>query len=740
MEIMRNGYCTVKSFVSSVIEWRSAAAAPYLMFINSAFWWGVFYLDKETQLRLLVSCAKKLSSVFLIISRRFAISLQTTSVAMALTSAQFLYRTEFEKACWTAYGAVVLLLLNPIWLYYQVPQKINECVYTTWITMIYVAEITVISPLYSFYKILDYIVRLKWLIAILEKIKKDLLRIKTTTENIYVVTVGKLCAGKNAVLDVIYSAAFNIENFISQTIYEFRMGVKNGIIYGVTTIKNRILYTITATKNGIVYAVTSTRNGMISIIMSFKRGILSGSLALKNGIIIGILRLKNYLIMGFSNSRDAFYYTVITVKNYIRSALIAVQNLILNCFSIIVKWIKTEIVEPIQNAFRRVIQFLQYWLCAHWWPSLKSWFIQHVMSRLQLLFNYFCFGIVYVSCGYWVDPFVAFLSKHFKRFYAYFERSVLNPVKIWIRRQVDETLEYMKQMMHNLAIKVRDSILWPFFILLVSLMNKICVHLYRILLQPVVDVLYKKYKICEDYLLIYCLGPVCKFFVDHIPDRSPFCDDTDTELADLLPPGFSEEESDAEETSEKSSLPNRSLTPLTEDERDFVRGLEFPNLDTSDSSEAEFALKPKSKFRKSLRKKPKAHPKDPAPSVCNDELISTAYEVQNDKDKRKRSSSNSSHSGMTNESVFSSSIQNASDDADLQNLNALDSELEDHPRSESLADIVEIKKSKEISKDKKQNMDQKKIKEIEVFDTGQVSVNAAALTTDLDDSFEVLDK
>ncbi|VDK77596.1 unnamed protein product [Onchocerca ochengi] len=575
MEIMRNGYCTVKSFVSSVIEWRSAAAAPYLMFINSAFWWGVFYLDKETQLRLLVSCAAGIFGWDILLSSTYERSilfhiftwpmrsvLRTTSVAMALTSAQFLYRTEFEKACWTAYGA-----------------------------------------------------------AILEKIKKDLLRIKTTTENIYVVTVGKLCAGKNAVLDVIYSAAFNIENFISQTIYEFR-----------------------------------------------------------------------------------------------------------------------KIVEPIQNAFRRVIQFLQYWLCAHWWPSLKSWFIQHVMSRLQLLFNYFCFGIVYVSCGYWVDPFVAFLSKHFKRFYAYFERSVLNPVKIWIRRQVDETLEYMKQMMHNLAIKVRDSILWPFFILLVSLMNKICVHLYRILLQPVVDVLYKKYKICEDYLLIYCLGPVCKFFVDHIPDRSPFCDDTDTELADLLPPGFSEEESDAEETSEKSSLPNRSLTPLTEDERDFVRGLEFPNLDTSDSSEAEFALKPKSKFRKSLRKKPKAHPKDPAPSVCNDELISTAYEVQNDKDKRKRSSSNSSHSGMTNESVFSSSIQNASDDADLQNLNALDSELEDHPRSESLADIVEIKKSKEISKDKKQNMDQKKIKEIEVFDTGQVSVNAAALTTDLDDSFEVLDK
>ncbi|VDO58819.1 unnamed protein product [Onchocerca flexuosa] len=99
---------------------------------------------------------------------------------------------------------------------------------------------------------------------------------------------------------------------------------------------------------------------------------------------------------------------------------------------------------------------------------------------------------------------------------------------------------------------------------------------------------------------------------------------------------------------------------------------------------------------------------------------------------------------MTNESVFSSSIQNASDDADLQNLNALDSELEDHPRPESLEGTVESKKSEEsreeMSKDKKQNMDQKKIKEIEVFDTRQMSVNAAAFTTDLDGSFEVLDK
>lgn len=38
MEIVRNGCCSIKSFISAVIEWRSAATAPYFMFINSAFW------------------------------------------------------------------------------------------------------------------------------------------------------------------------------------------------------------------------------------------------------------------------------------------------------------------------------------------------------------------------------------------------------------------------------------------------------------------------------------------------------------------------------------------------------------------------------------------------------------------------------------------------------------------------------------------------------------------------------
>lgn len=193
---------------------------------------------------------------------------------------------------------------------------------------------------------------------------------------------------------------------------------------------------------------------------------------------------------------------------------------------------------------------------------------------------------------------------------------------------------------------------------------------------------------------------------------------------------------------------------FSEDERDFVRGLRFPNLDTSDSSEAEFALRPKSKPQKRLRsksqkrrrsksrkllgKKSKAHPKDPAPSTYSDELISKTQKVE--KGKHKRSSSASSHS----ESITLSS-QNAMDDADRQNLDAFGLESENRSPTELLESAVEIQKMRaskgERSKDRKKNANQKEMEEVEVNSTEQLSTNLEAFTDSLgDNSFEVLDR
>lgn len=187
---------------------------------------------------------------------------------------------------------------------------------------------------------------------------------------------------------------------------------------------------VVAVRNGILYVITSTKNGVVSILTFLKNTIFFGFLAFKNGLIGGIQQLKNCLIMALRRAKDAFYHAISSAKNYIHYVFITIQESISNLHFAIAKWIETKIVRPIRNAFRTVIQFLRYWVCAHWWPNFKSWLALHILCRLQLLFNYFCFGIVYVSCGYWVNPFIAFLSKYFRRFYAYFQQYVLNPIEM----------------------------------------------------------------------------------------------------------------------------------------------------------------------------------------------------------------------------------------------------------------------------------------------------------------------
>lgn len=38
MEALRRAFAASGEFLSSIIEWRSAATAPYFMLINTAFW------------------------------------------------------------------------------------------------------------------------------------------------------------------------------------------------------------------------------------------------------------------------------------------------------------------------------------------------------------------------------------------------------------------------------------------------------------------------------------------------------------------------------------------------------------------------------------------------------------------------------------------------------------------------------------------------------------------------------
>lgn len=768
MSVISNGVYATKSFILSVIEWRSAATAPYFMIINSAFWWSVFYLDKETQLRLLVSVAAAvfgwdvlLSStheqriLFHILTWPTRSVLRTTSVAMALYSAQSLYHTQLEKACWSAYTTVALLILNPVWQYQQVPQTLNECLYTAFITTKSFTQRVVLSPLCSIYKICEYILMLRWLPVILTKIKDFVLRIKKAKNHAYAAMYASAHSLKDFLLNVITLPLQAIKNCISamvcgavngiiefvtaigdcifdtlmyckSSVVNFVVEVKNGIVSFVSRIRNKIFCTIKATRDRIVFLLWAFSGGIICGFVAFKNGLFSATIAIKNGLLAGIIRTKN-----------AFYYIFKFMKDSAYDGLVSFQNALSNLCRSVLNWTKINIVESIRDIYHAVIAFLRYWLCAHWWPNFKSWIILHTERQLHRFFNYLCFGFVYIFCGFWVNPVSAFLLRHLKYLCALLAKTVLLPLKMWAKRRLDETLMYIRQLLHNIAIAVRDSLFWPFCILMIALVKKVYAHFHRIVLQPVIDVLYRKYKIAEDYILIHFLGPACQIVVDRIPDRSPFCDDTDTELADLLPPGFDEdEESDTEGTSDKPSLPSRSLSPLTEDERDFVHGLKFPTVGTSDSSEDEFALKPKSKFQELGHKKRKAHPRDPAPSVFNDHLDSAAV-ITNKKDKRKNSSSASSHS----ESATSSSARYAPDIADLQDLNVLDFEMENRSK-QGLIEVEEMQKYQKINEEKSRSREDadEKAEKLLVQSAKQTGLNKVATSEDLDGNFEVLEK
>ncbi|KAK6043358.1 hypothetical protein COOONC_19137 [Cooperia oncophora] len=92
--------------------------------------------------------------------------------------------------------------------------------------------------------------------------------------------------------------------------------------------------------------------------------------------------------------------------------------------------------------------------------------------------------------------------------------------------------------------------------------------------EPVVDYLYQRYKIIETAILIYFLGPVCDTIVKNIPEKSPFCDDSDVELEGMLPD---------EITDEIEEMAKRNAISLT--------GLAFPTIHASESSDEEFDLK-----------------------------------------------------------------------------------------------------------------------------------------------------
>ncbi|VDM80831.1 unnamed protein product [Strongylus vulgaris] len=145
--------------------------------------------------------------------------------------------------------------------------------------------------------------------------------------------------------------------------------------------------------------------------------------------------------------------------------------------------------------------------------------------------------------------------------------------------------------------------------------------MYRLLLQPVLDYVYQRYKMVETGILIHFLGPVCDTIVKNIPEKSPFCDDSDVELEGMLPDEITEEIEKAADGSEsEDSLLDLAPTvppDVLEEESDFHSGLAFPTIHASESSDEEFDLtkKRKQETKRKTRRQREANDVGAAPEV-----------------------------------------------------------------------------------------------------------------------------
>ncbi|CAD6188237.1 unnamed protein product [Caenorhabditis auriculariae] len=275
--------------------------------------------------------------------------------------------------------------------------------------------------------------------------------------------------------------------------------------------------------------------------------------------------------------------TYSSIAGFLNNILLFFKSL----FASIYNWIQVQIVERIKRAFRYVTSWLRYWFFAEWWPDLKLWLIVKVGHPLRRAFNYICYGLVYVFCGYWVPPLTRWVLEKLKRLGGFINRTTVQPTLRFLKRQFDNFRLWLRNKLHQLALAIRDSVLWPICVLVVDATKSVLALCYSILVEPVLVYMHGKYKIVETAVLVYLLGPVCQTVIEHIPEKNPLCEESDVELEGFLPEDKDVVDDDDNCTSSSISSPP---SPLPEEEEDFVAGLKFPAVYASESSDDEFDL------------------------------------------------------------------------------------------------------------------------------------------------------
>lgn len=76
--------------------------------------------------------------------------------------------------------------------------------------------------------------------------------------------------------------------------------------------------------------------------------------------------------------------------------------------------------------------------------------------------------------------------------------------------------------LNQLAILIGNSVLWPVAVILYDQLKAGYLIFHATAIQPIIDVIYVKYKYVEDLTYIHVLGPVCQKVIDNVPEKNPF--------------------------------------------------------------------------------------------------------------------------------------------------------------------------------------------------------------------------
>ncbi|KAJ1370134.1 hypothetical protein KIN20_031796 [Parelaphostrongylus tenuis] len=233
MDTLRRFGLLVYEFWRSTIEWRSPASAPYLMIVNMGFWSAALYCSELVQIRLLLTLAAGIIGWDVLLSptheRNIATHValwplqsiwRTLSVCGCLYSSHQLRLQHLETACITAYGTVGCLLVNPVWDYYEVNQKIVSgakiCVHKT----ADVTKLVIIHPLQRVWQAVKYVLLLQFIPPLWYGFISFLVRIRSSIKDGAIYVVSYIKNSVFMTINYFESLVIRVKVWISETLIE----------------------------------------------------------------------------------------------------------------------------------------------------------------------------------------------------------------------------------------------------------------------------------------------------------------------------------------------------------------------------------------------------------------------------------------------------------------------------------------------------------------------------------------